>query len=115
MSLPTWLLLLSGLLAVAVLLGVLARRAHIPLTVVLALVGFLAGWLGDIESPISAERFEEVLVFVFLPVLVFEAAFSLSTRAFFETSFRSSSWRFPPWSSRQYASGSHSTVSSIHR
>jgi len=83
MSLPTWLLLLSGLLAVAVLLGVLARRAQIPLTVVLALVGFLAGWLGNIESPISDERFEEVLIFVFLPVLVFEAAFSLSTRAFF--------------------------------
>lgn len=83
MSLSTWLLLLSALLASAVLLGILARRVHIPLTVILALVGFLAGWLSDLQSPIQGERFEEVLVFAFLPVLIFEAAFGLSTRAFF--------------------------------
>ncbi|HEV2074550.1 MAG TPA: sodium:proton antiporter, partial [Thermomicrobiales bacterium] len=83
MDLGAWLLLLSTLLAGAVLLGVLARRANVPLTVVLALVGFLAGWLGNLQSPIGGERFEEVLVFVFLPVLVFEAALGLSTRAFF--------------------------------
>ncbi len=83
MNLGTWLLLLSALLAAAVLLGILARRAHVPLTVVLAVVGFLAGWLGIVQSPVSGEGFEEILVFVFLPVLVFEAAFGLSTRAFF--------------------------------
>lgn len=86
MSLAAWLLLLSALLAAAVLLGVLARRVRLPLTVVLAVVGFLVGWLGtrvwSLESPLHGEEFEEVLVFVFLPVLVFEAAFGLSTRAF---------------------------------
>ncbi len=82
MSLGAWLLLLSALLAGAVVLGVLARRANLPLTVVLAAVGFVAGWLSHIQSPLHGERFEEVLVFVFLPVLVFEAAFGLSTRAF---------------------------------
>ncbi|MDQ4099982.1 MAG: cation:proton antiporter, partial [Chloroflexota bacterium] len=86
MSLATWLLLLSALLAGAVLLGVLARRTRLPLTVVLATVGFIAGWLGtttaDLQSPLHGEAFEEVLVFVFLPVLVFEAAIGLSTRAF---------------------------------
>ena len=86
MNLAAWLLLLSSLLAAAVLLGVLARRSRLPLTVVLAAVGFLVGWLGtsmgDIQSPLHGEQFEEVLVFVFLPILVFEAAFGLSTRAF---------------------------------
>ena len=86
MGLPQWLLELSALLAVAVVLGVLSRRVRLPLTAVLAVVGFLAGWLGGplgIASPLHGEAFEAVVVFVFLPVLVFEAALGLSTRAFF--------------------------------
>ncbi len=86
MSLPQWILLISVLLAAAVLLGILARRVRLQLTVVLAVVGFLAGWLGEplgIEIPLRGEEFEEVLVFLFLPVLVFDAALGLSTRAFF--------------------------------
>ena len=85
-SLPEWVLQISALLAVAVLLGVFARRVRLQLTVVLAAVGFLAGWLGEplgIESPLRGEEFEEVLVFAFLPVLVFAAALGISTRAFF--------------------------------
>ena len=45
-SLPEWVLQISVLLAGAVLLGVLARRVRLQLTVVLAIVGFLAAWLG---------------------------------------------------------------------
>jgi len=82
MTLPDWLLLLSALLAVAVLLGIVAQRTRLPLTVVLAAIGFLTGALTNIQSPLQGERFEEVLVFLFLPVLVFEAAFGLSTRSF---------------------------------
>jgi CPA1 family monovalent cation:H+ antiporter len=83
MGFGDWILLVSSLLAVAVLLGVLALRTGVPLTVVLAAIGFLAGWLLPIEGPLQGEQFEEVLVFVFLPILVFEAALGLSTRAFF--------------------------------
>jgi CPA1 family monovalent cation:H+ antiporter len=86
MTVPEWVLQVSALLAVAVLLGALARRVNLQLTVVLAVVGFLAGWLGEplgIESPLQGEEFEEVLVFIFLPALVFAAALGLSTRAFF--------------------------------
>jgi hypothetical protein len=43
MSLPQWVLQISVLLAGAVLLGLLARRVRLQLTVVLAVVGFLAG------------------------------------------------------------------------
>ena len=85
-SLPEWVLQISALLAAAVLLGVFARRVRLQLTVVLAAVGFLAGWLGEplgIESPLRGEEFEEVLVFAFLPVLIFAAALGNSTRAFF--------------------------------
>lgn len=86
MSLPQWVLQASVLLAAAVLLGVLARRVRLQLTVVLAAVGFLAGWLGEplgVENPLRGEEFEEVLVFLFLPVLIFAAALGISTRAFF--------------------------------
>ncbi|MDP8950225.1 MAG: cation:proton antiporter [Actinomycetota bacterium] len=86
MSLPEWVLWLSTLLTAAVLLGVLAQRVGLQLTVVLAVVGFLAGWLGEplgIETPVRGEEFEEVLLFLFLPVLIFNAARGLSTRAFF--------------------------------
>lgn len=86
MSLPEWLLLASALLAGAVVLDVLARRVRLPPSVALAAAGFLAAWLGaslGVESPLRGERFEEVVVFVFLPVLVMEAALGLSTRDFF--------------------------------
>lgn len=85
MSLPAWLLLASALLAGAVVLDVVARRVRLPLTVVLAAGGFLAAWVGGslgVVSPLRGERFEEVVVFVFLPLLVMEAALGLSTRDF---------------------------------
>ncbi len=86
MSLPDWLLASSALLAAAVSLGLLSRRVRLQVTVVLVIVGFVAGWAGEpigLESPLRDERFEEVVVFIFLPILVFEAALGLSVRAFF--------------------------------
>jgi len=84
-SLPSWLLLGSGLLAVAVVLGLLAGRVGLQLTVVLVVVGFGARVIGGdaLELPLEGEGFEEVVVFLFLPVLVFEAALGLHVRAFF--------------------------------
>ena len=86
MELAEPLLEVSLLLAAAVVLGLLARRVRIPLTVVLAVVGFLASSLGGslaIERQLAGEGFEEVLVFLFLPVLVFQAVLGLSVRSFF--------------------------------
>lgn len=86
MGLPEWLLVVSALLAFAVLLGTVAERVRLPVTVVLALVGFAASWVSSslgVANPLQGEVFEEVVVFLFLPVLIFEAAYGLSTRAFF--------------------------------
>ncbi len=86
MNLAQSLLEVSLLLAASVVLGLLARRVHLPLTVVLAVVGFLASSLGgslSLEGQLGGEGFEEVLVFLFLPVLVFEAVLGLSIRSFF--------------------------------
>lgn len=85
MAVPEWLLVVSAMLAVAVLVALLADRARVPLTVLLVILGFVVGAVGDatgVERPLRDEAFEHVLVFVFLPVLVFEAALGLNVRAF---------------------------------
>jgi CPA1 family monovalent cation:H+ antiporter len=78
-------LAISILLAIASLLAVLTRRVGIPLTLILVLVGFLAGELAranGVELPIEGETFHDVLLFAFLPALVFEAALTLPARVF---------------------------------
>jgi CPA1 family monovalent cation:H+ antiporter len=83
-ELPRLLLEMSGLLVVAVLMSLAARRTRIPLSVILVLVGFLAaaGGLSPEIGRLEGETFEEVVVFLFLPVLVFAAALDLDLRAF---------------------------------
>lgn len=86
MPLPQLLLLISGLLVIAVLLNVVSRRFHLPLTVVLAVLGFAAGAVifgpGRADLPLTGQVFEDILILAFLPVLVFAAVLGLSTREF---------------------------------
>ncbi len=84
MSLPRVLLDVSGLLILAVLLSLVARRVRLPLTVVLVVVGFLAAAVGIIPglAELEGEAFEEIVVFAFLPLLVFAAALGIDLRAF---------------------------------
>ena len=85
MALPDVLLQISALLGTAVLVGVGARRTGVPLTVVLTVAGFTASMLfGSLEAvdALRGEAFHEVVVFVFLPALVFAAALDLSVRSF---------------------------------
>ena len=85
MALAEWLLVVSAMLAGAVLVALMAGRAGVPLTVLLVVIGFVVGAGGDaigIEQPLRDATFEDVLVFIFLPVLVFEAALGLNVRAF---------------------------------
>ena len=85
MDLAESLLEISLLLAGAVVLGLLAQRVRIPLTVVLAVVGVATSSLGgslELERQLEGEGFEEVLIFLFLPILVFQAVLGLSVRSF---------------------------------
>ncbi len=83
-ELPHLVLEVAGLLALAVLLGLLARRVHLPLTVVLVVVAFLASAVGLIPTvgQLEGDVFQEVVVVIFLPVLVFAAALDINLRAF---------------------------------
>ncbi|CAN5261807.1 hypothetical protein BH24ACT10_BH24ACT10_07200 [soil metagenome] len=84
MDLPAVLLEVAGLLTLAVLLGLLARRVRLPLTVVLVVVGVLASSadLVPTVARLEGEVFETVVVFGFLPLLVFAAALDIDLRAF---------------------------------
>jgi len=75
---------MSALLVLAVLVGLIARRIGVPLSAVLVVVGFLATAVGLTPEigRLEGEAFEEVVVFLFLPVLVFAAALGMDLRAF---------------------------------
>jgi NhaP-type Na+/H+ or K+/H+ antiporter len=68
---------LVALLLIAAAVAILARRAGVPYTIGLVLVGLAVG----LVTHVSAVSLSSDLVFyVFLPVLLFEAAFALEAR-----------------------------------
>ncbi|MEO8620784.1 MAG: sodium:proton antiporter [bacterium] len=62
------------LFAIASLVAIMARRAQVPYTVALVVVGLLVGALHIVEAP---RLTRELLFAVFLPGLVFEAAYNI--------------------------------------
>ncbi|MDJ0792025.1 MAG: sodium:proton antiporter [Acidimicrobiia bacterium] len=87
MTLSESLLEISILLVAAVFIGIFARRVRIPVTVVLAVGGFLLAWAAGADAlplveSLYGEEFAETVVNVFLPILIFEATLNISTRDF---------------------------------
>ena len=84
MNLPDVVLEIAGLLALAVVLGLVARRVGLPLTAVLVVVAYVAAVAGLIPTvgQLEGEAFEEVVIFGFLPALVFAGALGVDLRAF---------------------------------
>jgi CPA1 family monovalent cation:H+ antiporter len=76
-------LILSGLLLLAIAVQPLARILHIPFSALLVITGFVASELlvlAGIDTGIRADSFHDLIFFVFLPVLVFESAYSINAR-----------------------------------
>lgn len=76
-------LILSGLLLLAILIKPLAPRLHIPFSALLVVIGFAASELlvfSGIDTGIRADNFHDLIFFVFLPVLVFESAYTINVR-----------------------------------
>lgn len=74
-----------GLLVVAAVVRAAARRLRLPFTVALVLAGILVAWLAGqgVQALQPVARLEigpEVILFVFLPTLIFESAFELDAR-----------------------------------
>jgi len=77
-------LITVSLLAVAVLAAAVCRRVPVPFTALLVMLGILLGWLDDVWTPLEPlQTFHlspELVLFVFLPALVFESGFNLDGR-----------------------------------
>lgn len=83
MGIATTLMMLSGMLLVSLLLRPLATRYRLPLAAVLVTVGFLGSELivrFGYDTGIDYTNFPELIMYVFLPILVFEAAFKIDVQ-----------------------------------
>lgn len=67
-------LLILGMLLIASIVSILVRRVRIPYTVALVLVGLIL----SLRSPVEIVLTSELILGIFLPPLLFEAAFHLN-------------------------------------
>ena len=76
-------LIMAGLLLIAVVIQPLANRIHLPFTATLVITGFLVSELlvgAGVDTGIRAGNFHDLVFFVFLPILIFEAAYNINAR-----------------------------------
>ncbi len=66
-------ILIIALLLIASLVAIIVRRLHIPYTVALVLVGLLL----TTQSNVKFELTPELILALFVPPLIFEAAFHI--------------------------------------
>ncbi len=80
MTLPQTLMLLAGLLVLSLLIQPLARRLRLPFALLLVVTGFAASELlvalGN-DTGLRADTFRDLIVYIFLPVLIFDSAFKI--------------------------------------
>ena len=87
MSLPDILFITSGLLVLAMTAASICRHLPIPYTVLLVILGLLVNYFADDIDILKLHDFKNVqltpdlVIFIFLPALVFESALSLDARA----------------------------------
>lgn len=80
MSVGITMLMLAAMLVAALLLMPLANRWRLPLAAVLVVTGFIASEIFvyfDADTGIRFDDFHDLIMYVFLPVLIFSAAFTI--------------------------------------
>ena len=79
------LVVLMGLLFAASAVAIVSKKIKFPFTILLVVIGLVLGWGSRnvaVLFPLTAfSRSPEVVLFIFLPVLIFESAFNLNARA----------------------------------
>ena len=81
MEISQTIMLLAGMLVLALLLRPLAERHNLPFAAVLVLTGFLGSELllmWGLDTGVRHQSFHDLIFYVFLPLLVFEAAFRIN-------------------------------------
>ena len=90
MSVSIVLMLLALMLLLALLLKPFAAKFHIPFAGLLVLAGFIGSELivsmgGD--TGIRYDSFHDLIIYVFLPLLIFEAAFKIDVQQLMRNGF----------------------------
>lgn len=73
-------MMLAGMLILALMLRPLAERRRVPFAALLVLTGFLGSEIllaFDLDTGVRYQSFHDLIYYVFLPLLVFEAAFKI--------------------------------------
>ena len=72
------------LLSIAMFMTGVARKIHLPHTILLVIVGILLGEIAETWEPLAIvtgfRLGPEIMLFVFLPALIFESGYSIDTR-----------------------------------
>jgi len=87
MAISAGLMLLAMMLLLALLLKPLAEKYHIPFAGLLVITGFVGSKIlvsFGIDTGIRHDSFHDLILFVFLPVLIFEAAFKIDAKSLFK-------------------------------
>ncbi len=80
MSISQIIMALAAMLMVALMLRPFAERHHFPFAALLVLTGFIGSetlLLFDLDTGVRHQSFHDLIFYVFLPLLVFEAAFRI--------------------------------------
>jgi len=80
MDISQTIMMLAGMLILALMLRPLAERRKLPFAAVLVLTGFLGSealLAFDLDTGVRHQSFHDLIFYVFLPLLVFEAAFKI--------------------------------------
>ncbi|OQK15884.1 hypothetical protein AU255_16985 [Methyloprofundus sedimenti] len=87
MTLPDIILIMSGLLVISMMADSLCRHLPIPYTVLLVILGMAVNYFANDVQILNLHHFSqfhltsELVLYIFLPALVFESALSLDARA----------------------------------
>ncbi len=81
MGISTGLMLLAFMLLLALLIKPVAEKYHIPFAGLLIVIGFIGSEIlvsFDIDTGVRYDSFHDLILFIFLPILIFEAAFKIN-------------------------------------
>ncbi|MBE9533212.1 MAG: cation:proton antiporter, partial [Proteobacteria bacterium] len=80
MAISTGIMLLAFMLLLALLIKPIAEKYHIPFAGLLVATGFIASEIlvrFNIDTGVRYDSFHDLILYVFLPILIFEAAFKM--------------------------------------
>jgi CPA1 family monovalent cation:H+ antiporter len=87
MAISTGLILLAMMLLLALLLKPMAEKYHVPFAGLLVITGFVGSEILvslDVDTGVRYDSFHDLILYVVLPLLIFEASFKINAQQLFK-------------------------------